>query len=76
MSRICDLTGKKPISGFKVSHSNRRTRRWFAPNLQTKKIFHEELGEWVTIRVSTQALRTIDKHGLSTYLRKLHKKMK
>jgi large subunit ribosomal protein L28 len=65
MSKICDLTGKHSISGNNVSHSNRKTRRKFHPNLQTKKFFMPETGEWITIKVSTSALRTIDKIGVT-----------
>lgn len=65
MSKICDLTGKHSISGNNVSHSNRKTRRKFHPNLQTKKFFMPETGEWITLKVSTSALRTIDKIGVT-----------
>ena len=70
MSRICDLTGKKVMVGNNVSHSNRKTKRKFYPNLQTKKFFVPESGEWVTLKVSTSALRTIDKHGITSVLKK------
>lgn len=65
MSRICDLTGKQAISGNRVSHSNHKTRRKFNPNLQTKKFFMPETGEWITLKVSTSALRTINKIGIT-----------
>lgn len=65
MSKICDLTGKHSISGNNVSHSNRKTKRKFHPNLQTKKFFMPETGEWITLKVSTSALRTIDKIGVT-----------
>jgi len=65
MSKICDLTGKHSISGHNVSHSNRKTKRKFNPNLQTKKFFMPETGEWITLKVSTSALRTIDKIGIT-----------
>ncbi|HMR43122.1 MAG TPA: 50S ribosomal protein L28 [Saprospiraceae bacterium] len=74
MSRVCQLTGKRPISGNSVSHSNRKTRRRFIPNLQKKRFFIPEVGQWVTLKVSTQAIRTINKLGLYAYLRKLEKK--
>ncbi|MCB0611116.1 MAG: 50S ribosomal protein L28 [Lewinellaceae bacterium] len=73
MSKICQLTGKRPISGNNVSHSNRKTRRRFLPNLQKKRFFMPETGEWVTLKVSTSAMRTINKLGLYAYLKKLHK---
>ncbi|MFM2156710.1 MAG: ribosomal protein [Bacteroidota bacterium] len=65
MSRICDLTGKQAITGNKVSHSNRKTKRRFNPNLQVKKFFLPETGEWITLKVSTSALRTINKIGIT-----------
>jgi large subunit ribosomal protein L28 len=74
MSRICQLTGKRPMSGNHVSHSNRKTRRRFLPNIQKKRVFVPELGDFVTLRVSTKALRTINKLGLTTYLKKLNAK--
>ena len=69
MSRICDITGKKVMVGNNVSHSNRKTKRKFYPNLQTKKFFIPESGEWITLKVSTSALRTIDKKGISAVLK-------
>jgi len=65
MSRICDLTGKQAITGNKVSHSNRKTKRRFNPNLQVKKFFLPETGEGITLKVSTSALRTINKIGIT-----------
>lgn len=65
MSRICDLTGKKAITGNNVSHSNRKSKRRFNPNLHYKKFFMPETGEWVTLKVSTSALRTINKIGIT-----------
>lgn len=69
MSRICQITGKKGIVGNKVSHSNHKTKRRFNVNLQTKKFFVPETGEWITLKVSTSALRTIAKNGLSNVLK-------
>ncbi|MEI6407864.1 MAG: 50S ribosomal protein L28 [Bacteroidota bacterium] len=74
MPKVCDLTGKKPITGNHVSHSNRKTKRRFYPNLQTKKFYMPETGEWVTLKVSTSAIRTINKLGLFSYIKKLEKK--
>ena len=71
MSRICQLTGIRPIAGNNVSHSNARTRRRFLPNLHTKRFFIPETGEWVTLKVSSHALRTINKLGIHAYLTKL-----
>jgi len=71
MARECQLTGKKPMSGHKVSHSNMKTKRRFLPNLQKKNFFIPETGEWVVLNVSTAAMRTIDKLGLYDYLKRL-----
>jgi large subunit ribosomal protein L28 len=65
MSKICDLTGKAAITGHHVSHSNRKTKRRFNPNLQVKKFFLPETQEWITLKVSTSALRTINKIGIT-----------
>ena len=70
MARICDITGKKVMVGNNVSRSNRKTKRKFYPNLQTKKFFVPESGEWVTLKVSASALRTIDKNGITSVLKK------
>lgn len=74
MSRVCQLTGKRPISGNNVSHSNRKTKRRFLPNLQKKKFYIPELDRWVTLKISSHALRTINKLGLLAYLKKLESK--
>lgn len=74
MSRICLLTGKKPISGHHVSHSNVKTNRRFFPNLQEKRFFIPELNQWVIMKVSTSAMRTINKKGLLNYIREVEKK--
>jgi large subunit ribosomal protein L28 len=74
MARVCDLTGVRPIVGNNVSHSNRKTKRRFLPNLHKKKFFVPETGEWVTLKVSSQAIRTISKLGLYAYVKKLEKK--
>lgn len=74
MSKVCKLTGKKPISGNNVSHSNRKTKRRFVPNIQKKKFFVPETGEFVTLRISTAAMRTINKLGVIAYIKKLESK--
>ncbi|GAA5222186.1 50S ribosomal protein L28 [Membranihabitans marinus] len=76
MSKVCELTGKRPIVGNNVSHSNRKTKRRFLPNLIKKKFYIPELDKTVTLKVSTKALRTIDKLGLYAYLKKLQKQGK
>ena len=69
MSRICQITGKKRMVGNNVSHSKRRTKRTFLPNLQTKKFFLEEENRWVTLKVSAAGIRTINKKGLKAVLK-------
>ena len=71
MARECQLTGKKPMTGHKVSHSNVKTKRRFLPNLQKKNFFIPETGQTVQINVSTHALRNIDKIGIFDYLKRL-----
>ena len=68
------MTGKKPISGHNVSHSNVKTKRRFYPNLHKKRFFIPELDKWVTLKVSSAALRTINKMGVYAYVKKLEKK--
>jgi large subunit ribosomal protein L28 len=74
MARVCELTGKKTISGNSVSKSHHKTKRKFYPNLQKKRFYHEEEDRWVTLKVSTTAIRTITKKGFSAYVRDLRKK--
>jgi large subunit ribosomal protein L28 len=69
MSRICQLTGKKSLVGNHVSHSNRKTKRRFNVNLKTKRFFVPELNLWVTLKVSTQAIRTMNKLGIYNFLK-------
>ena len=68
MSRICEITGKKVMSGNNVSHAKNHTKRKFYPNLHTKKFFVAETGEWVVLKVSSNALRTINKKGIAAVL--------
>ena len=74
MARICDLTGKKPLKGHYVSHSNVKTNRRFLPNLKVKKFFVPELDQWVSLKLSMYALRIIDKKGIYQYLKELENK--
>lgn len=74
MSRVCQLTGKRPIAGNNVSHSNRKTKRRFLPNLHKKKIYIPEVDRWVNLKISSTALRTINKLGVYAYLKKLESK--
>ncbi len=70
MSKVCQITGKKTIVGNKVSHSNHKTKRTFMPNLHTKKFFIVEEDKWITLKVSTSALRTINKIGINEALKR------
>ncbi|MDO8706483.1 MAG: 50S ribosomal protein L28 [Sulfuricaulis sp.] len=68
MSRVCQVTGKRVLSGNNVSHANNRTRRRFLPNLQNRRLWVESEKRWVSIRLSSQGLRTIDKKGIDVVL--------
>ena len=70
MSKICKITGKRPLVGNNVSKANNKTKRRQLPNLQNKKIFVPELGKSVRIKVSTSALKSIDKEWLMVFLKK------
>jgi large subunit ribosomal protein L28 len=74
MSRVCQLTGKSVMVGNNVSHSNRKTKRRFYPNLVTKKFFVPEDNSYITLKVSTAALRTINKKGISDCLKEAREK--
>jgi large subunit ribosomal protein L28 len=69
MSKVCQITGKKAMVGNNVSHSKRRTKRKFNPNIFTKKFFITEENRWVTLNVSAAGLRTINKKGLVAALK-------
>ena len=71
MARVCQITGKVPVTGNSVSHSNIKTKRRFLPNLQTKRFFLAEEDKWITLKVSSEGLRTINKNGLYTVVKKL-----
>ena len=68
MAKVCQVTGKRPVSGNNVSHANNRTRRRFLPNLHSHRFWVESENRWVKLRVSTKGLRTIDKKGIDTVL--------
>ncbi len=74
MSRVCQLTGKSVMVGNNVSHSNRKTKRRFYPNLVTKKFFVPEDNTYITLKVSTAALRTINKKGITACLKEAREK--
>lgn len=69
MSRVCQVTGKRPQSGNNVSHANNKTRRRYLPNLHSRRIWVESEKRWVQLRVSTHGLRIIDKVGIDQVLR-------
>ena len=70
MARVCQVTGKKPLSGNNVSHANNKTKRKQLPNLQTKRIWLEDQKKWVKVKVSAKGLRTLEKTGYSALLNK------
>ena len=74
MARICEITGKKVISGNRVSHSNIHTKRKFHPNLQTKKFYIPEEDKWITLTLSNDGLRHINKKGISVCLKEAREK--
>ncbi|MEO8701056.1 MAG: 50S ribosomal protein L28 [Kofleriaceae bacterium] len=71
MSRVCQVTGKRPLVGHNVSHSNRHTKRRFEVNLQNKRFWVEDEKRWITLKVSARGMRRIDKLGLPTVLAEL-----
>lgn len=71
MSKVCQVTGKRPISGNNVSHANNKTRRRFLPNLHTHRFWVESEKRWVKLRVSNKGLRIIDKKGIDEVLGEL-----
>ena len=74
MARVCEVTGKGPMVGNNVSHANNRTKRRFLPNLHYRRFWLEAEKRWVSLRVSTKGLRTIDKKGIEVVLEELRAK--
>ncbi|GAO44411.1 50S ribosomal protein L28 [Flavihumibacter petaseus] len=74
MARVCQVTGKTPITGHRVSHSNIKTKRRFLPNLLTKRFFLPEEDKWITLKLSAEGLRTINKNGLYSVVKELRAK--
>ena len=68
MARVCQVTGKGPMVGNRVSHANNKTKRRFLPNLQRRRFWLEGENRWVSLRLTTNALRTIDKNGIEFVL--------
>jgi large subunit ribosomal protein L28 len=71
MSRVCQVTGRGPMSGNNVSHANNRTRRRFQVNLQSRRLWAPSLGRFIKLRLSNQGLRLIDKLGIDVVLERL-----
>lgn len=74
MSRVCEVTGKSPMSGNNVSHANNKTRRRFLPNLHTQRFWLESEKRFVKLRVSRKGLRIIDKRGIEEVVKDLRAK--
>lgn len=74
MSRVCQVTGKRPASGNNVSHANNKTRRRFMPNIQSHRFWVESENKWVKLRVSSKGMRIIDKKGIDEVLVDLRKR--
>jgi len=74
MARVCQVTGKKPMVGNNVSHANNKTKRRFLPNLQYRRFWVESENRWIRLRLTTNALRTIDKNGIDVVLAELRAK--
>ncbi|MEO8847999.1 MAG: 50S ribosomal protein L28 [Casimicrobiaceae bacterium] len=68
MARVCQVTGKRPMVGNNVSHANNKTKRRFLPNLQRRRFWVESENRWISLRLTTNALRTIDKNGIDSVL--------
>ena len=74
MSRVCQVTGKKALAGNNVSHSKRRTKRKFLPNLFQKKYYLPEEKRWITLKISAAGIRLINKNGLDSVLKEAKEK--
>lgn len=74
MARVCQVTGKVPVTGNKVSHSNIKTKRRFLPNLQTKRFYLAEEDKWITLKLSADGIRTINKNGLYNVIKDMRKR--
>ena len=74
MSRVCQVTGKRPMTGNNVSHANNKTRRRFSPNLHSHRFWVESENRFVRLKVSTQGMRIIDKKGIDAVLADLRRR--
>lgn len=71
MSKVCQITGKKPMSGNNVSHANNKTKRKFLPNLQKKRYYLESESRWIRLKVTARGIKTISKNGIEIEVRKM-----
>ena len=71
MAKVCQVTGKRPMSGNRVSHANNKTKRRFLPNLHDQRFWVPSEKRWITLRVSAKAMKTIDKNGIDQVLREM-----
>ena len=74
MARVCEVSGKRPQVGNKVSHANNKSKRKFYPNLHTKRFFVAEENKWVTLKVSSKVIKTINLKGISAVLKEARQK--
>lgn len=74
MARVCEVSGKRPQVGNNVSHANNKTKRRFLPNLQKKRFYLPEADRWITLKVSTKVIKTINKNGIMAVLNKAAEK--
>ena len=74
MSKVCQVTGKRPVAGFNVSHANNRTKRRFNPNLHRHRFWVESENRWVRLRLSSKGMRIIDKLGIDAVLADIRKR--
>jgi len=74
MARICEITGKTAIKGHSVSHSNKKTKRWFSPNIQTKTFYVAEEDRHITLNISAEGLRHMNKKGIYTCIKEAREK--
>ncbi len=74
MSKVCQVTGKRPIAGFNVSHAHNRTKRRFNPNLHRHRFWVESENRWVRLRISCKGMRIIDKLGIDAVLTDIRKR--
>ncbi len=74
MSRVCQVTGKRPVTGFNVSHANNKTKRRFLPNLHHHRFWVESENRWVRLRLSGKGMRIIDKLGIDAVLADMRKR--